>query len=147
MDIEKILSVSDVADILQVKPITVREMFREKRLRAFKVGKSWRTTRRMLEEDIEALSRGEAPPALPPPPQNLSKHDDDREETGSRAQQEAPAPVQPEVPVAPPAPAPAVQQPPPPAPETDAPEDAAPKQPRKPRKPANGDDDSQGLLF
>jgi excisionase family DNA binding protein len=63
---EKILSVDDVAGILQVKPITVREMFREKRLRAFKVGKSWRTTQTMLQEDIAALARGEAPEVLPP---------------------------------------------------------------------------------
>lgn len=62
---EKILSVDDVAAILQVKPITVREMFREKRLRAFKVGKSWRTTQAMLQEDIAALARGEAPEVLP----------------------------------------------------------------------------------
>lgn len=137
MEIEKILNVSDVADILQVKPITVREMFREKRLRAFKVGKGWRTTRRMLEEDIEALSRGEAPPALPDPPKNLPKHDDEPEEQ--------PPLVPPEVPSKPPASSapPTEPAPPPEAP----PEEAAPKQPRKPRKPASEDDDSQGLLF
>ena len=67
MDIEKILTVNEVAEILQVKPITVREMFRERRLRAFKVGKAWRTTRRMLEEDIEALAQGLPPETLPEP--------------------------------------------------------------------------------
>ena len=61
---EKILTVNDVAAILQVKAITVREMFREKRLRGFKVGKSWRTTEVMLQEDISALARGEAPAEL-----------------------------------------------------------------------------------
>lgn len=55
---DKILTVNDVAEILSVKPITVREMFREKRLRAFKMGKSWRTTETMLREDIEAMARG-----------------------------------------------------------------------------------------
>jgi len=60
---DKILTVNDVADILQVKDITVREMFRESRLRGFKVGKAWRTTREMLEEDIAALARGETPGA------------------------------------------------------------------------------------
>jgi len=64
---EKILTVREVAEIIKVKPITVREMFRQKRLRAFKVGKSWRTTERMLEEDIEALSEGRSPEHLPSP--------------------------------------------------------------------------------
>ncbi len=64
---DKILTVNDVAGILQVKAITVREMFREKRLRGFKVGKAWRTTEAMLQEDIDTLSRGESPPALPTP--------------------------------------------------------------------------------
>lgn len=56
MDIENILTVEDVARILQVKAITVREMFRKKRLRAFKMGKSWRTTKQMLEEDLVELA-------------------------------------------------------------------------------------------
>lgn len=64
---DKILTVNDVAELLHVKPITVREMFREKRLRAFKVGKSWRTTEKMLQEDIDALARGESPTTLPMP--------------------------------------------------------------------------------
>ena len=64
---DRILTVNDVAELLHVKPITVREMFREKRLRAFKVGKSWRTTEKMLQEDIEALARGEEPAVLPMP--------------------------------------------------------------------------------
>jgi len=62
--LDTILTVNDVASVLQVKPITVREMFREKRLRAFKVGKAWRTTERMLQEDIDALARGESPAVL-----------------------------------------------------------------------------------
>ena len=64
---EKILTVNDVANILQVKAITVREMFREKRLRGFKVGKAWRITEAMLQEDIDDLARGEAPKTLPTP--------------------------------------------------------------------------------
>jgi excisionase family DNA binding protein len=64
---DKILTVNDVAAILQVKAITVREMFREKRLRGFKVGKAWRTTETMLGEDIDALARGESPAELPMP--------------------------------------------------------------------------------
>lgn len=62
---DKILTVEDVAQILRVKPITVREMFRQKRLRAFKVGKAWRTTEAMLDEDLAALARGEKPLKLP----------------------------------------------------------------------------------
>jgi len=62
---DSILSVEDVARILKVKPITVREMFRVERIRGFKVGKAWRTTEKMLQEDIDKLSRGEAPDKLP----------------------------------------------------------------------------------
>jgi excisionase family DNA binding protein len=62
---DKILSVTDVAAVLKVKEATVREMFRTQRLRAFKVGKSWRTTEPMLAEDIATLARGEMPPPLP----------------------------------------------------------------------------------
>ena len=64
---EKILTVREVAEIIKVKPITVREMFRQKRLRAFKVGKSWRTTESMLEEDVAALAEGRSPAHLPGP--------------------------------------------------------------------------------
>lgn len=65
MIMDKILTVNDVADVLKVKPITVREMLRTERIRGFKVGKAWRTTEKMLQEDIEKLSRGEAPEKLP----------------------------------------------------------------------------------
>jgi len=62
---DKILTVEQVADALQVKAITVREMFRDKRIRGFKVGKAWRTTEKMLQEDIEAIARGDSPADLP----------------------------------------------------------------------------------
>ena len=62
---DKILTVEQVAEILQVKAITVREMFRDKRIRGFKVGKAWRTTEKMLQEDIEAIARGANPADLP----------------------------------------------------------------------------------
>lgn len=64
---DKILTVNDVANVLQVKAITVRQMFRESRLRGFKVGKAWRTTEPMLQEDIAALARGEAPAVVAKP--------------------------------------------------------------------------------
>ncbi len=58
---ENFLTVHEVAELLKVKPITVREMFRAQRLRGFKMGKAWRTTESMLREDLEALARGEKP--------------------------------------------------------------------------------------
>lgn len=58
---DKILTVNDVAEILQVKPITVREMFRAQRLRGFKIGKAWRIAESTLEEDLAAMSTGESP--------------------------------------------------------------------------------------
>ncbi len=64
---EKVYSVEDVAEILQVKALTVREMFRENRLRAFKIGKAWRTTESILQADLEALARGESPAEIPMP--------------------------------------------------------------------------------
>jgi excisionase family DNA binding protein len=53
---EKVLTVNEVAQILSLKPITVREMFREGRLRGFKMGKAWRTTESILEQDIVAMA-------------------------------------------------------------------------------------------
>lgn len=96
---DKILTVNDVAAILQVKAITVREMFRESRLRGFKVGKAWRTTRQMLQEDIEALVRGDAPvtvkPEVPAPVNGSSKPA--RKARAKKAQE--PAPVEESAPV------------------------------------------------
>ncbi|HNR32482.1 MAG TPA: helix-turn-helix domain-containing protein [Candidatus Hydrogenedentes bacterium] len=60
MDLENMLTVEDVAQILHVSPLTVRYMFRQKRLRGFKFGKSWRTTRKILQEDIENVARSQA---------------------------------------------------------------------------------------
>ncbi len=122
---EKILTVNDVAAVLQVKAITVREMFREKRLRGFKVGKSWRTTEVMLQEDINALARGETPAELP----------------SAAEAPAAPAPVA----VSPEKPAP---KPVPAAPETTPAARAPKKPPTTPSK--DGDDtgeDTQQLLF
>lgn len=128
---EKILTVNDVAAVLQVKAITVREMFREKRLRGFKVGKSWRTTEVMLQEDINALARGETPAELPSAAE------------APAAPAPAPAPVP--VAVAPEKPAP---KPVAAAPETTPAARAPKKTPTAPGK--DGDDtgeDTQQLLF
>lgn len=61
---DNVLTVEDVARLLKVKAITVREMLREQRIRGFKVGKAWRTTEKMLEEDLETIARGAKPEPL-----------------------------------------------------------------------------------
>lgn len=61
---DNILTVDEVAALLKVKPITVREMLREQRIRGFKVGKAWRTTETMLEEDLATIARGAKPEPL-----------------------------------------------------------------------------------
>ena len=126
MTIDKILTVNEVADILQVKPITVREMFRERRLRAFKVGKAWRTTEKMLGEDIEAIARGESPADLPMMGKGAAG--------GGAA--EAPAPVAPEPKAKPKKRAPRKKE-------------AAPDQTSEEKAPKSkkSDDDSQQMLF
>ena len=58
------LTVEEVAAILKVQPLTVRQMFREGRIRGFKIGKAWRTTMPIIEEDIACMSRGVKPPRL-----------------------------------------------------------------------------------
>lgn len=65
---EEYLTSEEVAAILKIKPLTVREMFRTNRLRGFKIGKEWRTTRIMLDEDLDAMRRVEvtAPQSKPP---------------------------------------------------------------------------------
>jgi excisionase family DNA binding protein len=127
---DKILTVEDVAAIMQVQAITVRQMFREQRLRAFKMGKSWRTTEKMLQEDVEALARGELPPPLPkatafsPMTARVAAHSD-----GAPAQRKAPRKRVKAEPV-----------------ET-VPETPAPKPEPKTRKKEEAPDDSQQLLF
>jgi len=135
---EKILTVTNVAEILQVKAITVREMFREKRLRGFKVGKSWRTTETMLREDIDALARGESPAELPMPNNAAPATPKSPVATATPAVSAAPPAKE----AAPPAKAPA-------APAAERP--AAPPKARPARKPVtepdDTTDDTQQLLF
>lgn len=61
---DTVLTVEDVARLLKVKPITVREMLREQRIRGFKVGKAWRTTETMLQEDLATIAKGAKPEPL-----------------------------------------------------------------------------------
>ncbi len=63
---ERILTVEKVAEILCVKPFTVRQMFREGRLSGFKVGKAWRITESALQADIRRMGGiTGAPEAVP----------------------------------------------------------------------------------
>lgn len=155
---ENMLTVEEVAEILKVKPITVRQMYREKRLRAFKIGKSWRTTQSILEEDIACLSRGEKPPELPAQAAfgPTAKPGAKRGRKPRAAQESVPA-----APVAvleEPVPAPAAEASPAAAPAApvameeapqDAPpaEDAAPKEKRRRPKAQEPQDDEQPMLF
>lgn len=61
---DTVLTVEDVARLLKVKPITVREMLRDQRIRGFKVGKAWRTTETMLSEDLSTIAGGGKPEPL-----------------------------------------------------------------------------------
>lgn len=146
---EKILTVNDVAAILQVKAITVREMFREKRLRGFKVGKSWRTTESMLQEDIDALARGESPAALPMPSAAPTSPAKPVPAATAPKQGAEPSPT----PVQAASPKPAQAPKPSPAAERDtAPAPTPAPKPRPVSKPAaapekDSDDDTQQMLF
>ena len=115
---DKILTVEQVAEVLQVKAITVREMFRDKRIRGFKVGKAWRTTEQMLEEDIQAIARGANPADLPMPGTDIAARDVQVPKRGRKTPQAA----EPEPQAEPPEPAPE------PEPE---PKKPAPKKPRQ----------------
>jgi len=61
---DRILTVDEVAEVLKVKPFTVRQMLREKRLSGFKVGKAWRITENALQADIRRM-RGDSPVSDP----------------------------------------------------------------------------------
>ncbi|HPO29675.1 MAG TPA: helix-turn-helix domain-containing protein [Candidatus Hydrogenedentes bacterium] len=84
MAMDEMLTVEEVAEILKVRPLTVRQMFRERRLRAFKIGKAWRTTRAWLEQDLAAMSSGGSV-AFPPSPENPPARRPARRSRGQRA--------------------------------------------------------------
>ncbi|MBI2425408.1 MAG: helix-turn-helix domain-containing protein [Candidatus Hydrogenedentes bacterium] len=60
---DKILSVEQVAEILGLRPFTVRKMFREGRLSGFKAGKAWRITESGLLREIERWQEEASSPA------------------------------------------------------------------------------------
>jgi len=53
---DEILTVPEVAEKLRLHPLTVRKMFREGTLPAFKVGRQWRVSASMLVAWIERSS-------------------------------------------------------------------------------------------
>lgn len=67
---EEYLTSEEVAAILKIKPLTVREMFRTQRLRGFKIGKEWRITKAVFDEDLESMQRATA---SPPPAKRAKK--------------------------------------------------------------------------
>lgn len=60
---ERIYTVDEVAEILRIKPYTVRHMFRDGRLSGFKVGKAWRIHEAALRDDIDRMTHGDSPKA------------------------------------------------------------------------------------
>lgn len=54
---DKFLTVEDIAEYLKIKPLTVRQMFRNGKLRGFKLGKSWRTTESVFIEDLNKIAK------------------------------------------------------------------------------------------
>lgn len=54
---EKVLTVEDISEFLKLKPLTIRQMFRNGKLRGFKIGKSWRTTESLFVEDLNKMAR------------------------------------------------------------------------------------------
>ncbi|MGC8739151.1 MAG: helix-turn-helix domain-containing protein [Candidatus Hydrogenedens sp.] len=54
---EKVLTVEEISEFLKLKPLTIRQMFRNGKLRGFKIGKSWRTTETLFVEDLNKMAR------------------------------------------------------------------------------------------
>lgn len=50
----KIYTVEEVADLLKIKPETVRVMLRDNELNGFKAGKAWRVTEEDLKKYIQS---------------------------------------------------------------------------------------------
>ena len=50
----KIYTVEEVADLLKIKPTTVRAMLRDNELNGFKAGKAWRVTEEDLKKYIQS---------------------------------------------------------------------------------------------
>lgn len=53
-NMEQIFTVSALADYLELKPMTIREMIRAGKIRASKIGKEWRITETAVKEFLAA---------------------------------------------------------------------------------------------
>lgn len=49
----KIYTIEEVADLLTLKPTTVRTMLRDKEMNGFKAGKAWRVTEDDLKKYVQ----------------------------------------------------------------------------------------------
>ena len=57
MDIEsQIMTVDEVAEYLQLHPLTVRRLAREGEIPVFKLGRQWRAKRELLDQWLEQRS-------------------------------------------------------------------------------------------
>jgi excisionase family DNA binding protein len=56
---KEVLTVSQVAEYLQLSEMTTYKMVQEGKIPAFKIGRSWRVKKSDLEALIERLKRGE----------------------------------------------------------------------------------------
>lgn len=49
----------DIAKLLQISPITVQRWLNDGKLKGFKVGQTWRVSKKVLEEYLEQKEKGE----------------------------------------------------------------------------------------
>jgi excisionase family DNA binding protein len=56
---KEVLTVSQVAEYLQISEMTTYKLVQEGKIPAFKIGRSWRVKKGDLEELIERLKKGE----------------------------------------------------------------------------------------
>ncbi|PKM77400.1 MAG: DNA-binding protein [Firmicutes bacterium HGW-Firmicutes-15] len=56
---DQIMTVSQVADYLQISEITTYKLIQEEKLPAFKVGRHWRVVKADLKDFIEKQKKGE----------------------------------------------------------------------------------------
>jgi excisionase family DNA binding protein len=57
---KEVLTVSQVADYLQLSEMTTYKLVQEGKIPAFKIGRSWRVKKDDLEALIERLKKGES---------------------------------------------------------------------------------------
>lgn len=57
---KEVLTVSQVADYLQLSEMTTYKLVQEGKIPAFKIGRSWRVKKGDLEALIERLKKGES---------------------------------------------------------------------------------------